>query len=84
MKKFIRSVRKNVSNEKNPKYNELKYNGSHYIDPTAYDAIKKIEADEMDRFNKLLAIIKGTCEIAGFKIENRIVLRDEKTGRVWK
>lgn len=68
-----------MSNEKNPKYNE-----SHCHDLTAYEAIKKLEADELDRFNKLLAIIKGTCEIAGFKIENRIVLRDGKTGRVWK
>ena len=66
------------------KDHELKYNGSRCLDLTAYDAIKKIEADELDRFNKLLAIIKGTCEIAGFKIENRIVLRDEKTGKVWK
>lgn len=66
------------------KDHDLKYNGSRYLDLTAYDAIKKIEADELDRFNKLLAIIKGTCEIAGFKIENRIVLRDERTGKVWK
>lgn len=42
------------------------------------------EVAEQNRLNKLLAIIKGACEIAGFKIENRIVLRDEKTGRVWK
>lgn len=66
------------------KDHELKYNGSRCLDLTAYDAIKKIEADELDRFNKLLAIIKGTCEIAGFKIENRIVLKDERTGKVWK
>lgn len=66
------------------KDHDLKYNGSRYLDLTAYDVIKKIEAEELDRFNKLLAIIKGTCEIAGFKIENRIVLRDERTGKVWK
>lgn len=66
------------------KDHDLKYNGSRCLDLTAYDAIKKIEADELDRFNKLLAIIKGTCEIAGFKIENRIVLKDVRTGKVWK
>lgn len=66
------------------KDHDLKYNGARYLDLTAYEAIKKVEADELDRFNKLLAIIKGTCEIAGFKIENRIVLRDERTGKVWK
>lgn len=66
------------------KDHELKYNGSRCLDLTAYDAIKKLENDELDRFNKLLAIIKGTCEIAGFKIENRIVLKDERTGKVWK
>lgn len=63
---------------------ELKYNGSKCLDLTAYEAIKRVEASELDRFNKLLAIIKGTCEIAGFRIENRIILKDERTGRVWK
>ena len=66
------------------KDHELKYNGSRYLDLTAYEAIKRADAEEQDRLNKLLAIIKGTCEIAGFKIENRIVLRDERTGKVWK
>lgn len=63
---------------------DLKYNGSGYLDPTAYDAIKHLDADETERFNKLLHVIKSICDIAGFTIENRITLKDNRTGRVWK
>lgn len=79
MKKFTRSVKKNVSNEK-----DLKYNGQHYIDLTAYDAIKHMDSEENERFNKTLHILKSICDIAGFSIENRIILKDNKTGRIWR
>lgn len=67
-----------MSNEKNPKYNE-----SHYLDLTAYDAIKNIEKED-ERFNKVLHILKSICDIAGFSIENRIILKDNRTGRIWR
>lgn len=64
--------------------NDLKRNGSGYMDPTAYQAIKHIDGEEEDRFRKLLGTIFYICELAGFHIEGRIVLRDKRTGRVWK
>lgn len=78
MKKFTRSVRKNVSNEK-----DLKYNASGCLDMTAYEAIKHIEKED-ERFNKVLHILKSICDIADFSIENRIILKDNKTGRIWR
>lgn len=63
--------------------NDLKKNLSGYSDPTAYEAIKNVEV-ECGRFNKLLHTIFYICELAGFEIEGRIVLRDKKTGHIWK
>ena len=63
--------------------NDLKRNGFGYPDPTAYQALKNIKKEE-DRFHKLLNTIFYICNIAGFRIEGRITLIDEKTGRVWK
>jgi len=48
-----------------------------------YKAIKNIDK-ENERFHKLLRTIFYICDIAGFKIEGRIVLVDKKTGRIWK
>ena len=63
--------------------NDVKKNASGYSDPTAAEAIT--HADEAyDRFNKLLGIIFKLCELTGFHIEGRIVLRDDKTGKIWR
>lgn len=64
-------------------------NGEGYLDLTAYEAIRNIErsvpSEEEDlRFHKLLHTIFYLCELAGFQIEGRIVLKDKQTGRVWK
>ena len=56
-------------------------NGSGYSDPTAYTVIKK--NDESQRFYNLLHTIWYICNIAGFKLENRLVLVDKRTGKVW-
>ena len=63
-----------------------KYNASGYKDLTAYHAIKNVEAEEMAdaRYRKLLATIFSICELAGFHLEDRIVLKDKKTGKVWR
>lgn len=63
--------------------NEIKRNGSGYYDPTAYEVLKK-EDEEEARFHKLLYTIFDICELAGFRIEGRIVLEDKRTGRVWR
>ena len=62
---------------------DFKRNASGYVDPTAYEAIKNIDA-ETERFQKLLNTIFAICELAGFHIEERIVLKDKRTGRIWR
>lgn len=60
-----------------------KRNASGCLDLTAYEAIKNIE-DENDRFNKLLNVIFGICDLAGYHIEERIIIRDKRTGKIWR
>ncbi len=57
-------------------------NGSGYIDPTAYEAIKRAE-DEREHYKKTMGCLMRVCELAGFAVEERIILRDKKTGKVW-
>lgn len=68
--------------------NDLKRNGSGYVDPTAYKAIKNVEkrprGEDFERYNRVIRLIFAVCELAGFHVENRIVLKDKKTGRIWK
>lgn len=54
-----------------------------YSDPTAYQAMKNIEAEE-ERFHKLLYAIFDICELANFAIKGRVVLVDKRTRRVWR
>lgn len=61
---------------------ELRKNSSGCNDPTAYKAIKNVDREE--NFNKLLRTIFSICELSGFRIEGRIVLVDEATGKVWR
>lgn len=61
---------------------ELRKNGDGYSDPTAYEVLKKM--DEEERFHKLLNTIFYLCDLAGFHLENRIVLKDNRTGRIWE
>ena len=57
-------------------------NADGYYDPTAYRALKNIESEK--RFQKLLRTIFDLCELSGFEVEGRIVLRDGVTGRLYK
>lgn len=61
-------------------------NASGYLDLTAYKAIKKADrdADAEKRYKKLLNTIFDICELAGFRIEGRLILKDKKTGKVWR
>lgn len=49
---------------------------------------KKRNFRELDRdtqrFYNLLHMIWNLCNIAGFKLEGRITLRDKKSGKVWE
>ncbi|QJU22657.1 hypothetical protein HLY09_26405 [Enterocloster bolteae] len=58
-------------------------NHEGYSDPTAYEAIKNTEADD-ERFHKLLNTIFTICELSGFHLEERIILKDTQTGKVWR
>lgn len=61
----------------------LRRNASGYFDPTACEAIKNVD-DETVRFQKLLTAIFTMCELAGFHVEERIVIKDNRTGKVWR
>lgn len=62
----------------------LRKNSEGYSDPTAYHAIKSVDGDDVDRFYKLLDTIFNICELSDFHIEGRIVIKDKKTGKVWR
>ena len=62
---------------------DLRKNASGCPDPTAYEAIKNIDRED-ENFHKLLHTIFNICELSGFRIEGRIVLVDEVTGKVWR
>lgn len=61
-------------------------NASGYMDLTAFEAIRNVEreAEAEERFKKLLNTIFYICELAGFHIEGRLVIRDKKTGKIWR
>lgn len=63
---------------------DLGKNAEGYSDPTACQAIRNIEREDEMRFNKLLKTIFNICELSGFYVEERIVLKDLKTGKVWR
>lgn len=58
-------------------------NAEGYSDPTVHQAIRNIDVEE-DRFHKLLDTIFAICELSDFHIEERIVIKDKRTGRVWR
>ena len=62
---------------------DIRKNKEGYHDPTSYSVLKKEQRDE-ERFQRLLATIFYICENAGFHIEERIVVRDLRTGKVWR
>lgn len=64
-------------------FDNLRKNAEGYADPTAYEAMKNLNKDD-ERFHKLLNTIFTICELSGFHLEERIVLRDEQTGKIWR
>lgn len=66
-------------------YEDLKKNKEGYLDPTAYEALKKVMEEDSDkRFNKLLHTIFDACDLAGFKLTGRITLIDKASGKIYK
>ncbi len=62
---------------------DLRKNAEGYSDPTAYEAMKNANRD-LDRLQKLLAAIFAVCEAADFHVEERIVLKDKRNGKIWR
>ena len=49
--------------------NDYRKNAEGYSDPTACEALRNIEREE---------------ELSDFHIEERIVIKDKRTGRIWR
>lgn len=67
--------------------NNLKRNAEGYSDPTAYEGLKGIIAEETAlkrKVNFLIKIIKYIVAESGFELLNRVEIRDTKTGRTFK
>ena len=50
-------------------------------------AIKNVEQEQDKddvRFHQLLNTLFSLCELADFHIEGRVVLKDKRTGKVWR
>lgn len=65
---------------------ELKKNGEGYNDPTAYEGITRAMRNdpEREKVYKLIGCINRICELSGFSLEERVVLKNDKTGRIWR
>lgn len=62
-------------------------NSEGYHDPTAYFGMKEVvkQDAELDRrVHSMVHCIRDVANLAGFEIENRIVLKHKKTGKVFK
>lgn len=66
--------------KENPKRNK-----SGYLDITAYEAIKKVDVEsEHERLHRMIDILHAVCEINDFHIVEHVVLKDKRTGRIWR
>ena len=64
-----------------------KNNAEGYPDPTAYMGLEEIVKEEVKRDRQIARVIrvaKTAAELGGFEIEGRIVLREKKTGKVFR
>ena len=62
-------------------------NHEGYADPTAYEAIKNVNKEELaesDRFKDFQEAKFYIAEVADFQFEGRLVIKDKKTGRIWR
>lgn len=62
---------------------DIRKNKEGYHDPTPCGVLTKEQKDE-ERFQRLLATIFYICENAGFHIEGRMVIKDVKSGKIWR
>ena len=61
-----------------------KRNPEHYVDMTAYEAIKHADYEaEKIRHSKVIGCILRICELSDYEVISRIELRDKRNGRIW-
>lgn len=62
-------------------------NAEGYSDPTAFQAIKAVIAEEQDeqkQLNTLVFVLKYIIRLAGFELTSRMELRNTKSGRTYR
>lgn len=59
-------------------------NSSGYVDPTAYKAMQNVERDSDKRLKQVLTVIRIILDLAGYSMMNRPVIKDNKTGKIWR
>ena len=62
---------------------ELKRNGSGYVDPTAEKAIKNVIQDNK-RVSVVIKTLQSVAHLAGFEIVGRIEIMDKSTGDIYR
>lgn len=63
------------------------YNGKHYYDSTAGEAIKNIEAKDKEEDKKvsyLVSTLKRVADLAGFEFVGRIQIKNKWSGKEYK
>lgn len=63
---------------------EMRYNGSGYVDPTPHQAFKNMKKDTDYKARKLIKTLQSMTHLAGFEIVGRIVLRDKESGEEYR
>lgn len=70
------------------KYRYVKFDNRGTVAAEDIERNTQKTTDESDyeqrRVNSLLHVIFKICELSGFWVEERIVLKDRKTGKIWR
>lgn len=67
------------------KKQDIRKNGSGYPDSVASKAITRVDNDpDVRRFQDFLDVIFTIAELSDFHFEERIVVKDKRTGKVWR
>lgn len=62
-------------------------NHEGYSDPTAYEGLKPVIREDVERekrLNTLIFVLKYIIRLAGFELLNRIELKDRQTGKEYR
>lgn len=62
----------------------IRYNGEHYRDETARQAIQRTEANPDVKLSIAIHAARATLQKFGFDVVDRIVVADRKSGRIYR